>query len=91
VINYNNIKYEQYDYIIYQYYLVIFHKFEIINTTPITKLNWSFERLCTTDTNILNNLLDIKYGFSWNNKEMYNLNKNFIESHGGFLVYHLDS
>jgi len=35
-------------------------------------------------------LADINYGFSWNTKKMYELNKNFIESQKGFLIYHLD-
>jgi hypothetical protein len=38
----------------------------------------------------LNKLVDIKYGFSWNSKIMYKLNKKFIDSQKGFLIYHLD-
>ena len=79
-----------FDYIIYQYYLILYDGFEIINTTPITNDKWSLEVLSTTDIGILNKLVDIKYGFSWNTKKMYELNKQFIDSQKGFLIYHLD-
>jgi hypothetical protein len=90
MINYDNIIWEHFDYIIYQYYLILYHNFEIINTTPITNVQWSLEGLDTDDSTILNTLLDINYGFSWNTKKMYELNKTFIESQKGFLIYHLD-
>ena len=90
MINYNNIVWEHFDYIIYQYYLILYHEFKIINTTPITNIRWSLEHLITNDIDILNKLVDIKYGFSWNTKKMYNINSNFIDSQKGFLIYHLD-
>jgi len=90
MINYDNIIWEHFDYIIYQYYLILFHNFEIINTTPITDIKWSLEGLNTNNINILNKLLDIKYGFSWNSNIFYNNNKTFFESQGGFLIYHID-
>lgn len=80
----------EFDYLIYQCYLMLVHDFKIINTTPITKLQWSFENLFTNNTDILNNLIRIKYGFSWVNKNFYSINKDFIEAQKGFLVYHLD-
>jgi hypothetical protein len=90
MINYENLIWEHFDYILYQYYLILYHRFQIVNTTPITKLNFSFERLNTNDINILQKLLDIKYGFGWVNKQMYDLNKDFLESHKTFLIYNLD-
>lgn len=94
VIKYNENKYKlewgQFDYVIYQYYLVLKCNFEIINTTPITNLDWSLELLKNENHNILNSLLSIGYGYSWINKELYVSNKDFVESHGGFLIYHLD-
>ena len=90
MINYDNIVWRHFDYIIYQYYLILYDGFEIINTTPITNEKWSLEVLSTTDIGILNKLVDIKYGFSWNSKKMYELNKKFIDSQKGFLIYHLD-
>jgi len=94
VIKYNENKYKlewgQFDYVIYQYYLVLKYNFEIINTTPITNLDWSLELLKNENHNILNSLLSIGYGYSWINKELYVSNKDFVESHGGFLIYHLD-
>ena len=85
-----NNKHSNFDYIMYQYYLILFHGFEIINTTPITNLYWSLENLYTSDITILNRLLEIKYGFSWITKKFYSLNKEFVESQKGFLIYHLD-
>jgi hypothetical protein len=90
MINYENIMWEHFDYIIYQYYLILYHGFNIINTTPITSVKWSLERLYTTDIGILNKLIDINYGFGWNTKKMHELNNNFINSQKGFLIYHLD-
>jgi len=90
MINYEDIIWEHFDYIIYQYYLIICHGFEIINTTPITNVNYSLEMLYINDIDILNKLVDIKYGFSWNSERMYRLNKSFIDSQKGFLIYHLD-
>jgi hypothetical protein len=94
VINYNENKYkliwEQFDHLIYQYYLLLRCNFEIINTTPITNLNWSLELLKNENHNILNSLLSIGYGYSWINRKFYENNKDFIESQGGFLIYHLD-
>jgi len=90
MINYDNIIWEHFDHIIYQYYLILCKDFEIIDTTPITNMKWSLENLATNNIDILNKLLSINYGFSWNTKRMYELNKKFIESQNGFLIYHLD-
>jgi hypothetical protein len=90
MINYDNIIWEHFDYIIYQYYLILYHGFEIINTTPITNVKWSLEGLNTNDINMLNKLVDINYGFSYVTKKMYGLNKDYIDSLKGFLIYHLD-
>ena len=90
MINYENLMWEHFDYILYQYYLILYHGFQIVNTTPITNLNFSFERLNTNDITILQKLLDIKYGFGWVNKQMYDLNKDFLESNKTFLIYNLD-
>ena len=89
-INYDNIGRSHFDYIIYQYYLILCHDFEIVNITPMTNCAFSFEELNTNDIDILNKLINIGYGFSWNNKRFYNLNKQFVESQQGFLIYHLD-
>jgi hypothetical protein len=90
MICYDSIVWEHFDYIIYQYYLILCHDFKIIDTTPITNINWSLEMLFTDNIDILNKLVDINYGFSWNTKRLYNLNKEFINGQKGFLIYHLD-
>jgi len=90
MINYDNILWEHFDCIIYQYYLILFHNFQIIDTTPITKINWCLEELYTDNIETLTSLIEIKYGFSWNTQKFYNLNKEFVKSQKGFLMYHLD-
>jgi hypothetical protein len=89
-INYSNIVWEHFDYIIYQYYLILNHGFNITNTTPITNTNWSFERLYTDNIDILNKLYELNYGFSWNTKALYDINKNYIISKKAFIIYNLD-
>jgi len=99
-IRYNEITphllYEHFDYIIYQYYLIIKERFTIINTTDITGVNWSFERLYNNHNNIephktiINRLSDIKYGFGWVNKILYERNIDNIVSKGTFIIYNLD-
>ena len=90
MINYDSITWYHFDFIIYQYYLLLFHNFEIVNITPITNIHTSLEGLNTSNPDVLNQLLDINYGFGWNTKQFYNLNKVFVESQKGFLIYHLD-
>ena len=79
-----------FDYMIYQNYLLIYDGFEIIPTTHITNLYHSLEFLNTTDENIFQQLLNIGYGFSWNNNMIYTQNKEFVDNQNGFIVYHLD-
>jgi hypothetical protein len=90
MIKYEKLIWESFDYLIYQYYLILYHGFKIINITPITNINFSLENLNTNDMNILQKLIDIKYGFSWVNSKMYNLNKDFLDSQKSFLIFHLD-
>ena len=90
MINYDNIVWDHFDHVIYQFYLVITDKFRIVNTSPITNINWSLERLNTKDENVLNNLLDIGCGFSWISKSMYNNAKEYMKEKKCFLIYHLD-
>ncbi len=89
-INYSAIESCHFDYIIYQYYLILSHGFELVNTTIITSHLWSLECFSTTDSSILNGLLDIGFGFSWIPKNMYLQNRPFIEEQKGCVIYHLD-
>jgi hypothetical protein len=89
-INYDNIEYNHFDYIIYQYFLILTEGFQIVNTTPITNLNWSLERLNTTDINVFNKLQETGYGFGWITKEQFCKCIEYFTSSGSFLTYHLD-
>jgi hypothetical protein len=79
-----------FDYLIYQYYLILKHSFTIVNTTPITGIEWSLEKLETTDLAVLQKLLDIGCGFGWCNHRLYKENQAFLNAQGTFLLFHLD-
>ena len=85
-----NITYNHFDYIIYQYYLILTEGFEIVNTTPITNIKWSLEGLNTTDMEIFDKLQKEQYGFGWVTNVLYEANKEFLTKSGTFLIYHLD-
>ena len=70
--------------------MILTEGFQIINTTPITNSHWSLEELRTNDKNILNKLSEIKYGFGWITKRLYELNPDYFISKKTFFVYHLD-
>ena len=89
-INYDTIDGNYFDYIIYQYYLMIYCGFKVTNTTPYTGLEFSLEELNTNNLRVLNDLLQLHYGFGWITDKMYRLNREFITRQGGFLIYHLD-
>jgi len=85
----NHLIWNHFDYIIYQLYLILSDGFELINTTPITNMKWSLECMHTTDQTILDRLVDIGYGFSWNIKPFYVKNQDFIHKQKGFILYHI--
>ena len=89
-INYSSIEWCHFDYMIYQYYLILSHGFKLVDTTSITSHPWCLESFATTDRSILNGLLEIGFGFSWIPKNMYVQNGAFIEEQKGCLIYHLD-
>jgi hypothetical protein len=69
----------------------------IINISSITGVNWSMEGVYITDNNIgpykdiLNGLSNIKYGFGFTNRILYERNTQYIESKGVFIICHLDA
>jgi hypothetical protein len=89
-IDYSAIEGCHFDYVIYQYYLMLVHGFQLVDTTCITSNHWSLECYYTTDRSILDKLLEVGYGFSWNSYIMYQTNKAYIEEQKGFILYHLD-
>ena len=90
IINYDNICWHHFDYIIYEYYLILYHSFKIIdaNTRIITLY------LPTTtiedETNQLNSLDSFKFGFSFINGPLYKKYINYFKEKGTFLVGNLD-
>ena len=85
--NYENIVTEHFDYIIYQYYLILNYNFRLINTdTTIITLYPSF----TTIEDEINQLNRLKFGFSFINGPLYERHVNYFKEKGTFLVGNLD-
>jgi hypothetical protein len=89
-IDYSNIEYIHFDYIIYQYWLLLERNFIIINTTPYTKMNWSLELLNEMNETLYEYLIANNYGFGWCNKTFYNNNKQFCLTNKTFIIYNID-
>jgi hypothetical protein len=93
-INYNSIDYtnlsNSHDQIMYLFYLIIKDNFKIVDTTPILKINYSLEYLDINDTQLLDKLVDLKYGFSWVNNIMYNTMKEYLLSHKTIFIFSTD-
>ena len=65
IINFDNINWHHFDHMIYQFYLILYHNFTILNITDLINWNHSLEGYNTSDINILYKLKNNKYGFSW--------------------------
>jgi len=88
--NYQDMQYEQFDYIIYQYYLIIKHNFKIINHSLLTNCYYSLEYLWDTDINMMHKLSDLKVGFSWCSKRVYEHNRDFLLAKKLCIIFHID-
>ena len=88
LIDYNKIT--QFDHIIYLYYLILHHDFNILNITPLVNHTWSLESYNTRNVIHLNILKNHNYGFSFITPQLYNNNEEFLKKEGSFLLYHLD-
>ena len=89
-INYDNIIFEHFDYIIYQYYLILDHHFKVINSdTGLIVFTLSLISI-EDDMNQLNKLKELKYGFSFIPASIFNRNKQFLIDNGTFLINNLD-
>lgn len=94
LINFDENKYKihglYFEYIIYQYYLILNCNFSIENVTPYTNIRWSLEEIYTRDLNVLNKLSDEGYGFSWISKKSFDMNPDYYMSKNTCFIYHLD-
>lgn len=89
-INYDNICWYHFDYIIYQYYLILYHNFKIVNpNTQLLTLYLPFTTI-EDETNQLNTLDTFKFGFSFINGPLYKRYVNYLKEKGTFLVGNLD-
>ena len=72
----------------YVNYLILYHDFKVINTTPITNRCFSLEWLITNDKTILDGLVEIKFGFSWILAQLYHIHSEYLNKKGTFIIYH---
>jgi hypothetical protein len=89
-IDYSNIDWFQFDHVVYLNYLILYHKFDILNTTPLLNHEHSLESYHTQDEKMLDVLKENKYGFSWATPKLFHANKEYFLKEGTFLLYHLD-
>jgi hypothetical protein len=89
-VNYDNINWNHFDYILYQYYLVLYHNFKILNAdTSLLTLYLPFTTI-EYETNQLNTLDRFNFGFSSINYPLYIRYINYFKQKGTFLVVNLD-
>ena len=86
----DNITWNHFDNIIYLNYLMLYHKFNILNLSKLINHNWSLESYNTNNKESLNILKNNNYGFSWATPNFFNNHKDFLIKEGCFLLYHLD-
>lgn len=86
------ISYETFDYLVYQFYNIIFHDFKVVDTTELIEFKWSLEMFYPSSTDTLQRLENNGYRFSFVWYYAFidqNLREWFIQ-HGVFLLYHTD-
>jgi len=91
-ISYDNIVREHFDYIIYQYYLILNYNFKLINTdTALISLRWNKPFTDIEDEmKELNRLKELKFGFSFIPVKTYKDHQDFLKKEGTFLVGNID-
>jgi len=78
-----------FDHLCYQYYLASEHDWEVVNTTPITGINWSIEKLTTDNPEIISNLKKAGLGFGYVNHILLKNSQKYIGDDAIFL-FHMD-
>ena len=89
-ICYNNINWNHFDHKIYLNYLILYHKFNILNFSNLINHYWSLESYNTNNKENLSILKNNNYGFSWATPRFLNNHKDFLMKEGCCLLYHLD-
>lgn len=89
-ICYDNINWNHFDHIIYLNYLILYHKFNIVNLSKVINHNFSLESYNANNKESLIILKNNNYGFSWATPNFFNNHKDFLMKEGCCLLYHLD-
>jgi hypothetical protein len=79
-----------FDHIVYQYYLLVHHDFQVVNISPITGIRWSLEYMMIWNDKMLEKLHNIGYGFGWITKKRFQMGGDLFLKYGAFLIYHMD-
>jgi hypothetical protein len=85
-----NYTWNHFDHLIYQYYLILYHEFNIVNTTPLTGGFWSLEYLVTKTIPVLDCLKLHRFGFGWLTKKTFYTMPEYYTKQKTFLIYHMD-
>jgi hypothetical protein len=89
-ICYDNISWNHFDHKIYLNYLILYHKFNILNLSKLINHNFSLESYNTNNKESLIILKNNNYGFSWATPIFFNNHKDFLMKECCCLLYHLD-
>lgn len=89
-INDNNINWFHFDHLIYTFYLLLYHSFNIINITHIIGNRWSMESYNTDNIEHLIILEQNKYSFDWITLKLFDKFKDHFINRNCLLLYHLD-
>lgn len=81
---------ENFDHLLYQYYLLVHHDFHVANITPATGVRWSLEHLMGGNPAVLTNLEKMGFGFGWITKKNFRTAPEYFVKQGAFLIYHMD-
>ena len=90
MIDYSIIDWAQFDYIVYGYYLFLYHDFKLTSISPFTNSKGDIANFYTTDINILNKLKDNGYTFNWAMQKSYLDNIQFYDECKTCILYNID-
>jgi len=84
------LSYHHFDYLLYQYWLILNHGFKIYNYKDLINHKSGLEFYETDKMEDLNKLKNINFGFSFVNKKLYDKNKDYLSKIGTFIIFNLD-
>lgn len=89
-INTNNYNWNHFDNMIYNFYLLLYKDFKLINITKELGISNSLESYVPQNIDYINKLKDIKYSFSYISHTFFNKYKELMIKEKTLFIYHLD-